>query len=108
MSEELYFILYERRRDIFASRWSSVMVMLCIVCADAIFGSQSIVSLCERERSEVPHFVRECIVVVETRGLDIDGIYRISGTSPSVQKLRLLVDQSQSISFAELFFYRGF
>jgi len=41
----------------------------------------------------VPLFVEEITKAIENKGLDMDGIYRISGNLAEVQKLRLQVHQ---------------
>ncbi|KAI4577833.1 hypothetical protein MJT46_019364 [Ovis ammon polii x Ovis aries] len=60
---------------------------------DQVFGCQ-LESLCQREGDTVPSFVRLCIAAVDKRGLDVDGIYRVSGNLAVVQKLRFLVDRA--------------
>ncbi|KAI2566564.1 Rho GTPase activating protein 9, partial [Homo sapiens] len=59
---------------------------------DQVFGCQ-LESLCQREGDTVPSFLRLCIAAVDKRGLDVDGIYRVSGNLAVVQKLRFLVDR---------------
>ncbi|KAF4010433.1 hypothetical protein G4228_001762 [Cervus hanglu yarkandensis] len=59
---------------------------------DQVFGCQ-LESLCQREGDTVPGFVRLCVAAVDKRGLDVDGIYRVSGNLAVVQKLRFLVDR---------------
>ncbi|KFO69789.1 Rho GTPase-activating protein 15, partial [Cuculus canorus] len=59
---------------------------------DQIFGSH-LHLVCEHEKSTVPQFVRLCIKAVEKRGLDVDGIYRVSGNLATIQKLRFVVNQ---------------
>nr|XP_055243833.1 rho GTPase-activating protein 27 isoform X6 [Gorilla gorilla gorilla] len=63
---------------------------------DQVFGC-SLAALCERERSRVPRFVQQCIRAVEARGLDIDGLYRISGNLATIQKLRYKVDHDERL-----------
>ncbi|XP_032313318.1 rho GTPase-activating protein 27 isoform X3 [Camelus ferus] len=63
---------------------------------DQVFGC-ALATLCERERSPVPHFVQQCIRTVEARGLDIDGLYRISGNLATIQKLRYKVDHDERL-----------
>jgi hypothetical protein len=46
----------------------------------------------------VPIFVEEIIACIEYKGLDVDGIYRISGNLAEVQKVRLMVDQGEFYS----------
>ncbi|XP_060051036.1 rho GTPase-activating protein 9 isoform X1 [Erinaceus europaeus] len=64
---------------------------------DQVFGCQ-LESLCHREGDTVPNFVRLCIAAVDKRGLDVDGIYRVSGNLAVVQKLRFLVDRERAIT----------
>ncbi|XP_057392701.1 rho GTPase-activating protein 27 [Balaenoptera acutorostrata] len=63
---------------------------------DQVFGC-ALAVLCERERSQVPRFVQQCIRTVEARGLDIDGLYRISGNLATIQKLRYKVDHDERL-----------
>ncbi|XP_046298676.1 rho GTPase-activating protein 27 isoform X5 [Marmota monax] len=63
---------------------------------DQVFGC-ALAVLCERERSSVPRFVQQCIRTVEARGLDIDGLYRISGNLATIQKLRYRVDHDERL-----------
>uniref|UniRef100_A0A8D2ATW1 Rho GTPase activating protein 27 n=1 Tax=Sciurus vulgaris TaxID=55149 RepID=A0A8D2ATW1_SCIVU len=63
---------------------------------DQVFGC-ALAVLCERERSSVPRFVQQCIRTVEARGLDIDGLYRISGNLATIQKLRYKVDHDERL-----------
>uniref|UniRef100_A0A452ST36 Rho GTPase activating protein 27 n=1 Tax=Ursus americanus TaxID=9643 RepID=A0A452ST36_URSAM len=63
---------------------------------DQVFGC-ALAALCERERSSVPRFVQQCIRAVEARGLDIDGLYRISGNLATIQKLRYKVDHDERL-----------
>ncbi|XP_013859611.1 rho GTPase-activating protein 9 [Austrofundulus limnaeus] len=64
---------------------------------DQVFGCR-LEMLCERERSTVPRFVRLCTEAVEKRGLDTDGIYRVSGNLAVIQKLRFLVDHERALT----------
>ncbi|XP_066483317.1 rho GTPase-activating protein 27 isoform X2 [Tiliqua scincoides] len=63
---------------------------------DQVFGCPLQV-LCDREKSTVPQFVQQCISTVENRGLDIDGLYRISGNLATIQKLRYKVDHDERL-----------
>uniref|UniRef100_A0A8D0YUW2 Rho-GAP domain-containing protein n=1 Tax=Sus scrofa TaxID=9823 RepID=A0A8D0YUW2_PIG len=63
---------------------------------DQVFGC-ALAVLCERERSSVPRFVQQCIRAVEARGLEIDGLYRISGNLATIQKLRYKVDHDERL-----------
>uniref|UniRef100_UPI003AADEAC0 rho GTPase-activating protein 9 isoform X2 n=1 Tax=Centroberyx gerrardi TaxID=166262 RepID=UPI003AADEAC0 len=64
---------------------------------DQVFGC-SLEMLCERERSTVPRFVRLCTESVEKRGLETDGIYRVSGNLAVIQKLRFLVNHERAVT----------
>ncbi|XP_054472418.1 rho GTPase-activating protein 15 isoform X1 [Anoplopoma fimbria] len=64
---------------------------------DQVFGCR-LEMLCEREKNTVPRFVRLCTDAVEKRGLDTDGIYRVSGNLAVIQKLRFLVDHERAVT----------
>uniref|UniRef100_A0A3Q3NPX7 Rho GTPase activating protein 27 n=1 Tax=Labrus bergylta TaxID=56723 RepID=A0A3Q3NPX7_9LABR len=59
-----------------------------------VFGCQ-LATLCAQERTTVPSFVEKCIKAVERRGLDIDGLYRVSGNLAVIQKLRYKADHEE-------------
>ncbi|XP_068171819.1 rho GTPase-activating protein 15 isoform X2 [Antennarius striatus] len=64
---------------------------------DQVFGCR-LEMLCEREKNTVPRFVRLCTEAVEKRGLDTDGIYRVSGNLAVIQKLRFLVNHEEKLN----------
>ncbi|XP_046705654.1 rho GTPase-activating protein 15 isoform X2 [Silurus meridionalis] len=64
---------------------------------DQVFGC-SLELLCEREKSTVPRFVRNCTETVEKKGLETDGIYRVSGNLAVIQKLRFAVNHERAVS----------
>nr|XP_020465849.1 rho GTPase-activating protein 9 [Monopterus albus] len=64
---------------------------------DQVFGCR-LEMVCEREKSTVPRFVRLCTEAVERRGLDTDGIYRVSGNLAVIQKLRFLVNHERAVT----------
>uniref|UniRef100_A0A8C5CLQ0 Rho GTPase activating protein 9 n=1 Tax=Gadus morhua TaxID=8049 RepID=A0A8C5CLQ0_GADMO len=64
---------------------------------DQVFGCR-LEMLCERERSAVPRFVRLCTEAVERRGLQTDGIYRVSGNLAVIQKLRFMVNHEEKLN----------
>ncbi|XP_020774206.1 rho GTPase-activating protein 15 [Boleophthalmus pectinirostris] len=64
---------------------------------DQVFGC-CLEMLCEREKSTVPRFVRLCTEAVERRGLDTDGIYRVSGNLAVIQKLRFRVNHERAVT----------
>uniref|UniRef100_UPI0037E81286 rho GTPase-activating protein 15 isoform X2 n=1 Tax=Semicossyphus pulcher TaxID=241346 RepID=UPI0037E81286 len=61
---------------------------------DNVFGCH-LATLCAQERNTVPSFVDKCIKAVERRGLDIDGLYRVSGNLAVIQKLRFKADHEE-------------
>ncbi|XP_065118234.1 rho GTPase-activating protein 12a isoform X6 [Paramisgurnus dabryanus] len=67
---------------------------------DQVFGS-SLSSLCQRENSTVPHFVSLCIEHVETNGLGVDGLYRVSGNLAIIQKLRFAVNHDEKLDLGD-------
>ncbi|CAH6778581.1 rho GTPase-activating protein 9 [Phodopus roborovskii] len=64
---------------------------------DQVFGCR-LESLCQRGGDTVPSFVRLCVETVDKKGLDVDGIYRVSGNLAVVQKLRFLVDRERAVT----------
>ncbi|XP_035995501.1 rho GTPase-activating protein 15 [Fundulus heteroclitus] len=63
---------------------------------DRVFGCH-LLTLCEREGTTIPKFVKTCLEAVEKRGLEADGIYRVSGNLATIQKLRFIVDQEEEL-----------
>ncbi|KAM9494803.1 rho GTPase-activating protein 27 isoform 2-T3 [Clarias gariepinus] len=63
---------------------------------DNVFGCH-LDTLCHRENTTVPRFVEKCIKSVERRGLNIDGIYRVSGNLAVIQKLRHKADHEEDL-----------
>ncbi|XP_062981408.1 rho GTPase-activating protein 12 isoform X5 [Elgaria multicarinata webbii] len=63
---------------------------------DQVFGC-NLSSLCQRENSTVPKFVKLCIEHVEEHGLDVDGLYRVSGNLAVIQKLRFAVNHDEKL-----------
>uniref|UniRef100_A0A2K5ZPS7 Rho GTPase-activating protein 12 n=1 Tax=Mandrillus leucophaeus TaxID=9568 RepID=A0A2K5ZPS7_MANLE len=61
-----------------------------------VFGS-NLANLCQRENGTVPKFVKLCIEHVEEYGLDVDGIYRVSGNLAVIQKLRFAVNHDEKL-----------
>uniref|UniRef100_A0A8C5GCZ8 Rho GTPase activating protein 27 n=1 Tax=Gouania willdenowi TaxID=441366 RepID=A0A8C5GCZ8_GOUWI len=61
---------------------------------DNVFGCH-LATLCAFEKTTVPSFVEKCIKAVERRGLDIDGLYRVSGNLAVIQKLRFKADHAR-------------
>ncbi|XP_018091241.2 rho GTPase-activating protein 15-like [Xenopus laevis] len=67
------------------------------IIKDQVFGCH-LETLCKRENTTVPHFVKQCIEAVEKRGMDADGIYRVSGNLSTIQKLRFIVNQEEKLN----------
>ncbi|XP_060796109.1 rho GTPase-activating protein 12b isoform X6 [Neoarius graeffei] len=67
---------------------------------DQVFGC-SMTSLCSRENTSVPNFVRMCIEHVENTGLNVDGLYRVSGNLAVIQKLRFAVNHDEKVDLAD-------
>ncbi|XP_067870633.1 rho GTPase-activating protein 12-like isoform X2 [Heterodontus francisci] len=63
---------------------------------DQVFGC-NLSSLCQRENATVPKFVMMCIDHVEKEGLNIDGLYRVSGNLAVIQKLRFAVNHDEKL-----------
>nr|XP_020468096.1 rho GTPase-activating protein 12 isoform X1 [Monopterus albus]XP_020468097.1 rho GTPase-activating protein 12 isoform X1 [Monopterus albus] len=68
---------------------------------DQVFGC-SLSSLCQKENSTVPDFVKMCIDHVENSGLHVDGLYRVSGNLAVIQKLRFAVDHDEKVNLADV------
>ncbi|XP_076600867.1 rho GTPase-activating protein 12-like isoform X3 [Chaetodon auriga] len=67
---------------------------------DQVFGC-SLSSLCYRESSTVPSFVKMCIDHVENNGLCVDGLYRVSGNLAVIQKLRFAVNHDEKVNLVD-------
>ncbi|XP_078089491.1 rho GTPase-activating protein 12b isoform X2 [Mustelus asterias] len=63
---------------------------------DQVFGC-NLNSLCQRENTTIPKFVVMCIDHVEKEGLNIDGLYRVSGNLAVIQKLRFAVNHDEKL-----------
>uniref|UniRef100_A0A8D3B212 Rho GTPase-activating protein 15 n=1 Tax=Scophthalmus maximus TaxID=52904 RepID=A0A8D3B212_SCOMX len=63
---------------------------------DRVFGCH-LSTLCGREGTTVPKFVQICVDAVDKRGLEVDGIYRVSGNLATIQKLRFIVDEEEDL-----------
>ncbi|EJW71628.1 hypothetical protein WUBG_17464 [Wuchereria bancrofti] len=46
----------------------------------------------------VPRFIQLVTEVVESKGLDTDGLYRVSGNLSSIQRIRCQVDQEKYVA----------
>lgn len=60
-----------------------------------VFGI-SLDNLFQRDGSAVPIVVYQCLQAVDLFGLEVEGIYRLSGTASHVTKLRAIFDNGES------------
>jgi len=60
-----------------------------------VFGL-SLEQLFERDGSAVPMIVYQCIQAVDLFGLDVEGIYRLSGTATNITKIKNMFDNDAS------------
>lgn len=67
---------------------------------DQVFGC-NLSSLCQREGTTVPKFVTMCIDHVEKEGLNVDGLYRVSGNLAVIQKLRFAVNHDEKLDLKD-------
>ncbi|XP_026132118.1 rho GTPase-activating protein 12b isoform X4 [Carassius auratus] len=67
---------------------------------DQVFGC-SLTVLCQREGTSVPNFVKMCIEHVENTGLNVDGLYRVSGNLAVIQKLRFAVNHDEKVNLED-------
>nr|XP_040047270.1 rho GTPase-activating protein 27 isoform X3 [Gasterosteus aculeatus aculeatus] len=67
---------------------------------DSVFGCH-LDTLCQRENNTTPKFMEKCIRTVERRGLDVDGIYRVSGNLAVIQKLRHKADHEEELDLED-------
>lgn len=51
-----------------------------------------------RDGSAVPMVVYQCMQAVELFGLDVEGIYRLSGTASHVQQIKALFDHGECLA----------
>ncbi|KAI4717031.1 RhoGAP-domain-containing protein [Aureobasidium sp. EXF-10727] len=64
-----------------------------------VFGV-SLDELYNRDQTAVPMIVYQCMQAVDLFGLDVEGIYRLSGTASHVQQIKALFDHdSQTVDF---------
>lgn len=65
-----------------------------------VFG-QSLEYLFNRDGSAVPIVVYQCLQAVDLFGLEVEGIYRLSGTASHISKLRSIFDNG-TFTYPEL------
>jgi Rho GTPase-activating protein RGD1 len=59
-----------------------------------VFGL-SLDELFERDNSAVPMVVYQCIQAVDLFGLEVEGIYRLSGTASHITKIKAMFDNGK-------------
>ncbi|KAK1875605.1 Rho GTPase-activating protein 27 [Dissostichus eleginoides] len=67
---------------------------------DNVFGCH-LDTLSHRENCNTPKFLEKCIKAVERRGLDVDGIYRVSGNLAVIQRLRHKADHEDQLDLED-------
>ncbi|KZT06270.1 RhoGAP-domain-containing protein [Laetiporus sulphureus 93-53] len=67
-------------------------------CRDLIFGVSLVDYATSRNlpEGEVPKIVRICVSEIEMRGLEAEGIYRVSGRHAAVQELQHQIERSEA------------
>lgn len=71
-----------------------------------VFGV-SLDTLLDRDKSAVPIIVYQCIQAVDLYGLDVEGIYRLSGTNSHVQRIKNIFDNGET-NYLFLLQFRAF
>ncbi|XP_067649341.1 rho GTPase-activating protein 12-like isoform X2 [Haliotis asinina] len=92
-----YFRIRDKLRSLITRRPLQEDLIKRGIIKDRVFGSD-LRELCAREHNTVPTFVMKCINAVEQKGLDHDGLYRVSGNLAEIQKLRFIVDKEETYS----------
>lgn len=71
-------------------------IVLILQVESGVFGVK-LMNTCRKEGQNIPSIVTACIEDVERRGLDEVGIYRVSGTTADVQRIKKAFDKSMSL-----------
>uniref|UniRef100_A0A915D5N2 Rho-GAP domain-containing protein n=1 Tax=Ditylenchus dipsaci TaxID=166011 RepID=A0A915D5N2_9BILA len=61
---------------------------------EPVFGS-TLSAICAHEKSFIPKFISEVTRLIESKGLDVDGLYRVNGNLSAVQRIRCQIDQDK-------------
>ncbi|KAK6364547.1 Rho-type gtpase-activating protein [Exophiala oligosperma] len=72
---------------LYASQANTSTPSLLVDAATQLFGSD-LEQRAEFEKTEIPMIVKRCIEEVESRGMDVEGIYRKSGANSQVQQVK--------------------
>lgn len=75
-----------------------IFCMTIFVVAEPVFGS-TLAAICQHEQSTVPRFIQLVTEVIESKGLDTDGLYRVSGNLSAIQRIRCQVDQGNFTTY---------
>ena len=57
-------------------------------------------TLVRREKRDVPHFIEKSINFIREYGLNMEGIFRLSGRATQIEKLRDQLDQGRKVFFS--------
>ncbi len=66
-----------------------------------IFGG-NLADLLQREKTSIPRILKDCVEVIETKGIDEVGIYRVSSVVSEVQKMKDLYSKSKHFTIQEI------
>ncbi|XP_061162792.1 active breakpoint cluster region-related protein-like isoform X2 [Saccostrea echinata] len=71
-----------------------------------LFGTK-IGVVCNRERKPIPSFVTACIKEVEARGMEEVGVYRISGVTSEIQRIKKAFDKNLDSKWVPVYLRAG-
>jgi len=60
------------------------------------------------EGGQVPSVIVACVAAVEKRGLEVEGIYRVSGAATQTNKLREAFSQGKYVILSKFLFFSFF
>lgn len=63
-----------------------------------VFG-RTLEELFERDKFPVPEIVSRCIQAVDLFGLEVEGIYRLSGSAAHIQHMKAIFDNGSSLQY---------
>lgn len=69
-----------------------IFLNILIFLAEPVFGS-TLAAICQHEQTTVPRFIQMVTEVIESKGIETDGLYRVSGNLSAIQRIRCQVDQ---------------
>ncbi|KAL5510741.1 hypothetical protein EMCRGX_G006339 [Ephydatia muelleri] len=65
-----------------------------------VFGVD-LTTIAKMDGSEVPKLVKQCVEVIEERGLYDEGIYRVSGNTSSVMEIKEKFNEGEAVDFSQ-------